>query len=156
MKSALQNSILLLLAFTVLVAVGCRKLKSNDNKTVTNTYPIDGVEPDPIAGKGGEAVLNITPEHDGLTIDSCMVYIKYNTRVIPASMVYDDSAKAIVNDDGVPVATFRELKSGNYYLFGRGWDIIRSEKVRGGIPFKIERANARTTHNLTLQIQDYE
>lgn len=86
------------------------------------------------AGKGGNATLKITPTHHGVAIDSCTVYIKYNTQ--DAATSYDDSVKCIP-DNGVPTATFTGLKKGNYYLYGKGWDASISMEVVGGLPYVI-------------------
>ena len=153
MKSALLSRSTLILAVVLLTGVGCRKLKhSESGKTVTQ---IQGETPAPQGGKGGNATLKITPNHDGLIIDSCMVYIKYDASVIPFDNQFDDSAKARIID-GKTYATFSGLKTGNYYIFGRGWDLVRSEKVSGGMPFIITEEHKGTTHSFDLAIMDYE
>ncbi len=91
------------------------------------------------AGKGGAAVLNITPKHHSRNIDDCMIYITYNASTPPDR--YDDSAKC-VDKNGVPVATFQGLKKGNYYLSGVGYDPEIAETVKGGIPFTVEEEKA--------------
>ena len=97
---------------------------------------------DEVAGKGGNAILKITPQHHGQDIDSCKVYIKYNT--LDAANSYDDSAWVIqVNER--PVAMFSGLKKGNYYVFGKGWDPSIVQNVKGGIPYTI-------TEEKTLEI----
>ncbi len=157
MKSAFQSRILFFMLAAVVVASSCSKLKQ-DNKdfSSTSSTTINGDPIVPDAGKGGEAAIRVIPNHDGLNIDSCMVYIKYNSAVVPTDGQYDDSVWAMVNDDNVPVASFVGLRAGRYYLFARGWDIIRSQKVRGGLFFTIERDMATTSHIFTLPIQDYE
>lgn len=153
MKSALLSRSTLILAVVLLTGVGCRKLKhSESGKTVTQ---IQGEAPAPQGGKGGNATLKITPNHDGLNIDSCMVYIKYDASVIPFDNMFDDSTKAR-KIDGVPVATFSGLKTGNYYIYGMGWDLVRSEKIRGGMPFIITEEHKGTTHSFNLAVMDYE
>ncbi len=89
---------------------------------------------DDMAGKGGKATLKVMPAHHEKQIDSCTVYIKYNTRDAPAT--YDDSVKTQIAG-GVPTATFTELKKGDYYLYGRGWDKDIQQVVTGGIPVTI-------------------
>lgn len=157
MKSAFQSRALLFLLAVVMIAASCSKLKKdNKDSSQTTSTTIDGNPVVPDAGKGGDAAIRVIPNHDGLNIDSCKVYIKYNSAVIPADGQYDDSVWAMVNDDGTPIASFYNLKAGRYYLFARGWDIIRSEKVRGGLFFTIERDMATTSHVFTLPIQNYE
>jgi hypothetical protein len=103
---------------------------------------------DPIAGKGGNAVLKITPRHHGNNIDSCTVYIKYNTKDLPADAKYDDSAKC-APVDGKPVATFSNLKKGDYYLYGSGWDPSIAEGVLGGTPYTISEEISQS-YNLSV------
>jgi hypothetical protein len=88
----------------------------------------------PLAGKGGNTTLRMTPMHHSVNIDSCTVYIRYNAT--DASSSYNDSAKCIAVG-GKPVAVFPQLKKGKYYIFGQGWDGTISRAVRGGIPYEI-------------------
>ena len=88
------------------------------------------------AGKGGNATLLITPQHHGKNIDSCTIYIKYNTLDAPTTP-YDDSAICIMSD-GKPVASFTGLKKGDYYLYGEGYDPSILQQVAGGINHTIE------------------
>lgn len=88
-----------------------------------------------IGGKGGAATLRITPQHHGKNIDSCTIFIKYNTLDMPAGG-YDDSARCVLIS-GNPVATFSGLKKGKYYLYGRGYDTSIFQTVDGGAPYTI-------------------
>lgn len=90
------------------------------------------------AGKGGNATLKVVPKHHGIVIDSCTVYIKYNTQ--DASATYDDSVKCMP-DNGVSTAIFSGLKTGNYYLYGNGWDDNINMGVIGGLPYIIKEEN---------------
>lgn len=109
-------------------------------------------EPEPVivAGKGGNATLNVTPQHHGRNIDSCTIYIKYNTLDKPSNSTYDDSAKCM-QVNGKPVATFSGLKKGNYYLFGYGWDPQISLNVKGGAPKPIDQ---ETTIDYNLAVSE--
>lgn len=113
---------LLLIAVT---AFACKRIDKP-----TETPPSENT-----AGKGGNASIEITSRHHGNNIDSVTVYIKYNSS--DAGSVYDDSAKAVHDIDGKPVASFGSLKKGKYYLYGRGWDTTISNNVVGGIPLSI-------------------
>ena len=92
--------------------------------------------------------MKITPKHHASNIDSCRVYIRYNT--LDAAASYDDSTW-VVMENGQPVATFSGLKNGNYYLFGRGWDPAIVQAVRGGIPHTISE---QKTYNLVLPVSE--
>lgn len=107
----------------------------------------------PMAGKGGPTSLRVTPFHHDKanTIDSCTVYIKYNAQDAPSGGVYDDSAKVQGAGNGVPAqATFPGLQPGNYYLFGRGYDPLISQVVRGGSPFTIP--TEKVTYDVFLPV----
>lgn len=145
MRSAWVSTTLVLAIITTF-AISCEK---------TTTVPTAPTTTPTIGGKGGNATLLVTPKHDGLYIDSCMVYIKYNAPVIPANNVYDDSI-ACVEIDGKPTAKFTNLTSGEYYLYAKGWDIVRSEKVRGGMPYEVSDSTTKTYHTTILPIQDYK
>ncbi len=101
-----------------------------------------------LAGKGGNATLKVTPQHHGENIDSCTIFIKYNAQDKPSE--YDDQTICIM-ENGKPVATFSELKKGEYYIYGRGWDADIEQEVVGGIPYKIEE---ETTLNITVPVTE--
>ncbi|MCB9047759.1 MAG: hypothetical protein H6550_16610, partial [Chitinophagales bacterium] len=147
----------LILAAVTFLGVGCKKIKTTRNSnTVTITTPGgDNVQPKPTAGPGGNAGFRVTPNHNGIDIDSCMVYIKYDAAVVPVDGKYDDSVWCKMMD-GKPVGSFDGLLPGNYYLLAKGWDLIRSQKVKGGLPFIILEENAGTTHSFVLPIHQYE
>lgn len=95
------------------------------------------------AGKGGEATLKITPQHHGLNIEQCVIYLKYNSSTPPSETTegYDENV-AVTMEDGKPVATFTKLKKGKYYVFGYGYDPSISKDVKGGIPYEITSETA--------------
>lgn len=144
MRSAWVSTTLVL-AMLSIFAISCDK---------TETGPTTTTPTKAIGGKGGYATLLVTPVHDGLNIDSCMVYIKYDAPVVPANNVYDDSMMC-TQINGTPTAKFTDLRTGEYYLYAKGWDIIRSEKVRGGMPYEVNDSTAKTTHTTILPIQPY-
>jgi hypothetical protein len=123
MKPLRFNKILLVTAFAVLAAAGCK-----DD---------DDVMPEPavVGGKGGNAMINLIPQQNYVDVDSCMVYIKYNTLDMPLS--YDDSVWVATPKNGRPTGTFSSLKRGNYYLYAYGWNKYNSEIVGGGMPYTI-------------------
>lgn len=103
---------------------------------ISSTMLFTACKKDPKAGKGGKAVLKITPKHHSTYIDSCTVYIKYGTKDLPAGLQFDDSAKC-VPEGGKPVATFANLNKGDYYLYGAGYDPNIVRQVVGGSPYTI-------------------
>ena len=104
-------------------------------------------------GKGGNAVLLVTPEHAGGFVDSCKIYIKYATNDAPANVsLYDDSAWCVLQDT-TPVATFTNLKVGGYYVFGDGYHLpYVPATVRGGLPFNFKTED---TVHLFLPTSEY-
>ncbi len=88
-------------------------------------------------GKGGNATITVIPEHHGLYVDTCTIYIKYNSLDMPSNGVYDDSVVCVLTDT-IPVAVFPGLKKGDYYIFGRGYHTLYVPPyVKGGLPCKI-------------------
>ncbi len=130
MKSAWFKSTLL----TAVVSIALFACK-DDNKPTPSTPPAVG-------GKGGLATMRVIADANGIKVDSGKVYIKYDAVVIPANNQYDDSAK-IIKVDGIPMAIFTELKEGNYFLYIKGWDIIRSQTIWGNMAYTLP-ASAKT------------
>jgi hypothetical protein len=100
----------------------------------------------PIGGKGGAASLTIYPQHHGVanTLDSMMVYIKYNTADKPADGKYDDSATCTITNMQ-PSCTFSSLWNGNYYIYGTGIDYsYPGQRMKGGISYTIKAQQATT------------
>ena len=109
---------------TLLFTLGCKKTSS----------PVTG------GGTGGSAILVVTAEHANAFIDSCKFYIKYGTTDAPADGVYDDSLTCHPTSasDTTPIATFRGLTRGLYYLYGVGYHVGYTPPfVRGGLPCTI-------------------
>jgi hypothetical protein len=140
MKSAWFSSILLT-AVLSLAIFSCEKNDNDDNISRNGTG----------AGKGsgGNITLRVIPVHDSVYVDSCMVYVKYNSETNPTILSgYDDSVKCKI-ENGKPVATFYELRKGTYLFYAYGWDIIRSQTVVGSRVYYA--TTERTTTDLELQ-----
>jgi hypothetical protein len=101
-------------------------------------------------GKGGLATLSVNTFHHSRRIDSAMVYIKYQAKDLPANGRYDDSAR-VVKGTSDTVAVFTGLKTGNYYLYGKGWDRFGPYAVQGGIPYQI---NSETTLTVNVPVSE--
>ncbi|RYE26152.1 MAG: hypothetical protein EOP51_01580 [Sphingobacteriales bacterium] len=134
MKSVWLSKVLFIAAVSLAI-VSCDK-----EKTTIENPPVVG-------GKGGHAWLSVVPRHEKDDVDSAWIYIKYNTLDIPQH--YDDS-QLVVRVDGRPRAIFTDLKQGDYYIYGRGWDNNRSLNVAGGFPFTIKSEGAKD--NMELQL----
>lgn len=106
-------------------------------------------KPPPVGGVGGEATLRVIPRFDGVDVDSCMIYIIYNS--LDNTEIFDDSLPVKRVEGSRPYAEFTRLNPGNYYLFGKGWDIQRSVPVWGGVAHTIEEAEAFRLLELDLR-----
>jgi len=105
-----------------------------------------------LGGKGGSATVNVYPQHHGLAndLDSCTVYVKYNSLDAPANGIYDDSVTCITANSLVS-GTFTGLKNGNYYFYGRGYDYSISDHVKGGLPYTITQQQSQ---NFNLPVSE--
>ncbi len=104
----------------------------------------------PVGGKGGNATLRVNTFHHDKRIDSITVFIKYNTLDAPGNSIYDDSAR-VVKAPTDTVAVFSGLKTGNYYLYGYGWDPRINSIVKGGLPYVI---TSETSQIITLPVSE--
>ncbi len=128
-----MNKLILSLLPVVLIVAGCEHDKFK-----------------PIGGKGGNASINVYPNHHGATasLDSMVVYIKYNSVDAPSDGRYDDSA-ACIYTNALPSCTFTGLWNGNYYIFTRGYDYNIAGRVKGGLPYTIK---SQQPQNLNLPV----
>ncbi len=94
-------------------------------------------------GTGGKSKINGYAKHHSLAIPNCVVYIKYGATNFPGENVsnYDASVTA----DATGYFEFADLRKGDYYLYGLGYDTSISEVVKGGIGVKVK-------YNKTLNI----
>lgn len=90
-------------------------------------------------GKGGNAVLKVTPQHHGVDMSDCVIYLKYASQTPPSETTdgYDENV-ACVMENGKPTATFTGLRNGKYYIYGYGYDPAVAQNVKGGIPYEIK------------------
>jgi uncharacterized membrane protein len=116
----------------------------------TSIYSCVRLENNQTAGKGGNAVLRIVPEHHTIStnIINGKIYIKYNALDAPSS--FDDSTNCILSN-GVPTGIFNNLKKGDYYIVGTGYDTSINEFVKGGLPYTIKEEN---TFNISLPVTE--
>jgi hypothetical protein len=110
-----------------------------------------GCKKKPAAGLGGNANLKISAFHHTFPIDSCTVYIKFNSSEAPADNQFDLEQPLSKDGNGNSFTTFTGLKKGDYYLFARGWDPSISETVKGGIPYTI---NTEENINITVPVTE--
>ena len=87
-------------------------------------------------GPGGKAAIKGLVKHHSKPIPGAVVYIKYGAKESPGSNVtyYDANITADANAH----YEFPDLKAGDYYLFGVGFDTAIGKVVSGGIPVVIK------------------
>jgi hypothetical protein len=87
-------------------------------------------------GPGGKSSVSGTVVHHDITIPNSVVYIKYDAKEFPGTDVskYDAS----ITTDANAHYEFKDLRKGDYYLYGVGFDNTISEEVRGGIGIKLK------------------
>lgn len=130
-----MKNIALLLALCTIAFTACKKDEGDKNT----------------AGKGGNATLKVTTKHHSQNIDSCMVYLRYNAKTGPLNNIGYDDSMMVVQENGQPIATFTNLKAGQYFLYGRGYDPFIAAEVVGGIPYQIKDEN---TQSLVLAVTE--
>jgi hypothetical protein len=103
-------------------------------------------------GKGGAAILKVTPQHHSKDIEECTIYLKYDASTPPSDNTAGyDEVVVCVQEAGKPVATFTGLKNGKYYIFGSGYDPDVAQNVKGGIPYEITQ---QSTLNINVPVTE--
>ena len=87
-------------------------------------------------GTGGKSSIAGTVYHHDRPIPNCVVYIKYGAVEFPGTDVskYDASVTA----DASAHYEFHDLRRGDYYLYGVGFDNAGPFPVSGGIGIKLK------------------
>lgn len=87
-------------------------------------------------GLGGGGVITGAVKHHNAEIPSAKVYIKYGATEFPGAdtSLYDDHKTASAADASF---AFHDLKPGDYYLYGVGFDASISLPVTGGVTVEI-------------------
>ena len=82
-------------------------------------------------GIGGKSSVSGLVKHHSAPIPNCVVYIKYGTTSFPGTNVanYDEHVTA----DGNAHYQIKDLRRGDYYLYGVGYDASIMGTVSGGI-----------------------
>lgn len=82
-------------------------------------------------GTGGKSSVSGSVKHHSALIPNSVVYIKYGAKEFPGTntSLYDASVTADANAH----YEFKNLRKGDYYLYGVGYDNTIMETVTGGI-----------------------
>jgi hypothetical protein len=91
-------------------------------------------------GTGGHSSVSGNVKHHSKLIPNAIVYIKYGATEFPGTDVskYDAS----ITSDTNAHYEFKDLRKGDYYLYGVGWDNSVMQQVAGGIGIKLKYNNA--------------
>ena len=94
-------------------------------------------------GIGGKSFVSGVVAHHGQPIPYSVVYIMYGATDFPGIDVskYDDHTTSDANAH----YEFSNLRKGNYYLFGVGFDNSISQQVSGGEGIKLKYNKSITT-----------
>ena len=87
-------------------------------------------------GTGGKSTVNGTVKHHDKLIPYTIVYIKYGNTDFPGSTISNYDAS--VTTDADAHYEFKNLRRGDYYLYGVGYDNTAFEQVTGGIHVKLK------------------
>lgn len=87
-------------------------------------------------GTGGKSSVSGQVKHHSNPIPNAVVYIKYGATEFPGTDVskYDNSVTADANAN----YNFKDLRKGDYYLYGVGYDNTIMEIVTGGVAVKLK------------------
>jgi hypothetical protein len=94
-------------------------------------------------GTGGKSSVSGSVKHHDRLIPNAVVYIKYGAKNFPGTDValYDASTTA----DGNAHYEFKNLRKGDYYLYGVGYDNQGGYIVTGGIGVELKYNKETTT-----------
>jgi hypothetical protein len=95
-------------------------------------------------GSGGKSSVYGYTKHHTAVIPNCVVYIKYGAKEFPGADVskYDASITADANG----YYEFKDLRKGDYYLYGVGYDASISEAVSGGVSIQLKYNKSTETN----------
>jgi hypothetical protein len=88
-------------------------------------------------GLGGKAEIHLNAKHHSTLVPYTKVYIKYDAKDFPGEdlSTYDAS----ITTDAMAHGHFHDLKKGNYYIYGVGFDSTINQVVTGGLNVKITK-----------------
>lgn len=99
------------------------------------------------AGKGGKATVRVKPVNQIRLIDSCVVYVTYNSN--EAGTANDSVVQRLNNNEAV--ATFPQLRFGNYYFDVHAWDAVAQKKLRGGIGYVVSPEDSSVNLEIVVE-----
>lgn len=93
-------------------------------------------------GTGGKSSVSGNVKHHSKLIPNAIVYIKYGATEFPGADIdlYDDH----VTSDTNAHYEIKDLRKGDYYLYGVGYDNAILETVKGGVGITLKYNKAST------------
>ncbi len=109
-----------------------------------------------VGGSGGNVTLKVYlqhAEHGVVNLKNYRdtVYIKYNVKEFPGTdlSVYD---AVIIGEWPGDYVSVLNLKCGDYFLYGTGYESVHGYRVAGGIPFTTDRKEGEVS--LTIPVSE--
>jgi hypothetical protein len=98
-------------------------------------------------GTGGKSGVSGTVYHHSKPIANAIVYIKYGATEFPGAdvSVYDNKVTADANAH----YEFTDLRKGDYFLYGVGYDDAIFQVVKGGLGIKL-KYNKKATSDVPV------
>ena len=93
-------------------------------------------------GLEGDATVHGVVAHHNATIGEATVFVKFGAKDYPGSLVSDYDMSVLADTGGA--YTIENLKKGDYYLFGFGYDSTISQTVSGGIHIEVAKGEDKT------------
>jgi hypothetical protein len=109
-------------------------------------------------GTGGNATLVVFLQHHGRTIINHVgypdtVFVKFNVKELPGLHAGDYDTYFIGNT-GEDHVHCPELKAGQYYLFGVGYDSTGLYRVVGGMSYKLKYKDRKSEIDINLAVTE--
>ena len=93
-------------------------------------------------GFDGDARISGKVAHHSARIPYATVYIAFGAKELPGTLTTDFDASVIADSAGI--YEFDNLKKGDYYLYGLGFDSTISQTVRGGLRVTLAKGDDKT------------
>ena len=93
-------------------------------------------------GSGGKSSVSGSVRHHETLIPNSTVYIKYNATEFPGTDIGKYDASVTTGADAQ--YQFKDLRKGDYYLYGVGYDNAGAYIVTGGIAVKLKYNKTKT------------
>ena len=103
-------------------------------------------------GTGGEATVAAITKHHERKIPFSKVYIKYGAKEFPGIDVSKYDASQTTDKEGH--THFENLRYGDYYFYGIGYDSVAQAVVKGGVGLDIKRNERKQEFELNVSITE--